>query len=265
MSHRSKTVVLCSASLAVVACVASAIFIARASSESLSPVVQNSPPPKINKGRRSLSLQPEALRVSRRLGKRFDSSSHGTSVLTGNFTIGESQRPLVVTRQQTDSGEMVELRLANSVMAWSAEEGMTTTASAVTETERLLFERLIFDSPDNFVLAQLRGASYFTVARSVRPPAVPDDYSGPLWTIVRVDERQGDKSLQPKSSWRLYYIDSNTGLIDRIVSSSGEQTIEARIVSWTEQSGEKVPAQIIWTIDSREVMSYQATSISHNK
>jgi len=265
MSHRSKTVVLCSASLAVVACVTSAILIARASSESsLSLVDQNSSPPKVNGGRRNLSLQPEALRVSRLLGKRFESSSPRTSILIGNLTIGESRLPLVISRRQTNSGEMVELRLANSIMAWSAEEGMTTTASADAETERLLFERLIFDSPDHFVLAQLRGASYFTVARSVRPPAAPDDYSGPLWTIVRVDERQGDKSLQPRSSWRLYYIDSNTGLIDRIVSSLGEQTIEARIVSWTEQSDEKVPAQITWTIDNREVMSYQATSVSHN-
>lgn len=219
MSHKSKTVVLYSASLALVSCVASAILIARASSESsLSLVVHNSSLPKVNRGRRNLSLQPEALRVSRRLGKRFDSSSLGTSVLTGNLITAESQRPMVIIRRQTDFGEQVELRLANSIMTWSAEEGVRTSASALTESDRLLLERLILDSPDNFVLAQLRGASYFTVARSVRPLDAPDGYGGPLWTIVRVDEPQAE-SLQLKSLWRLYYIDSNTGLVDRIVSS----------------------------------------------
>ena len=44
------------------------------------------------------------------------------------------------------------------------------------------------DPPDQFVLAQLRGSSYYTVARNVRPAGATDGYAGPLWNVVRIDE-----------------------------------------------------------------------------
>lgn len=264
MSPKSKKVLRWSAALALIACVTTAILITSASKESSS-ATGEIPAQSLAKNGRNLFLQPEALRVARQLGKRFGPASRSTTLLSGNFTIAGNAQPLAITRRQTETGETVELLLSNRSLTWSAEAGVKATGSAATETERLLLERLIFDSPDYFVLAQLRGASYSTVARNVRPPDAPDNYSGALWTIVRVDEPQTDEALRPKSTWRLFYINSNSGLIDRIVSRLGDQTVEAQIWSWMEASGEKVPSQITWSIDSRGVMSYQATTISHSE
>ena len=130
---------------------------------------------------------------------------------------------------------------------------------------RELIERLVFDSPDQFVLMQLRGASYYTVARSVRPADATDGYNGPLWTIVRVDDSQRDEAKTATSRWRLYYINTATGLIDRIESEVDGQRIVAEISSWTEQNGEKLPAQIVWTRDGQALMQYTLTNFSQSQ
>jgi hypothetical protein len=176
-----------------------------------------------------------------------------------------NQQVLSITRRQVGDGESVELLSAGRVLTWSASEGAKVALSAPTADERLLVERLIYDSPDYFVLAQLRGASYFRVAQNVRPPEAPDNYTGPLWTVVRVDEPQIEESVRPRSSWRLYYINSNTGLIDRIVSRLGDETVEAEIISWTEHDGEKIPSQVTWSIAGRAVMNYQVTSVNQSR
>lgn len=263
MSRMLRSLRLCSVSLVVLVGITSAFLITRASIESSTTPV--SAPAPADSGPRNIFRQPEALRMGQRLGKRLGPSSRAAAVVVGRVTTGNSDQFVTITRRQTKRGEDVELILEGRALRWNAQDGTQAVSSPATEAERVLLERLIFDSPDHFVLAQLHGASYFTVARNVRPPGVPDDYSGPLWTIVRIDEPQADGASHPTSPWRLYYINSATGLIDQIVSRLGDQTIEARISSWTEQSGEKVPAQITWSIDGRAVMSYQAISVSHNE
>jgi hypothetical protein len=79
--------------------------------------------------------------------------------------------------------------------------------------DRQLLERVVFDSADQFVLAQLRGASYYTIARNVRPDEVGESYDGPVWTVVRINDPDRDEQRKPESSWRLYYI--NTATLDR--------------------------------------------------
>jgi hypothetical protein len=243
----------------VLVCATSVVLIRRASIESQSPLTQTA---KTNTGTTNRFLQQEALRVSRRLGKRFASSGSAASLIAATITIARSEQPVTITRRQEDTGERVELGLAGRLLTWTANEGTKTASGDPTDQERLLLERLTYDSPDYFVLAQLRGASYFTVARNVRPEKAADNYDGPLWTVVRVDDPQSDETLRPRSPWRLYYINSQTGLIDRIVSQIGNETVEAEISAWREVSGEKVPSRITWSSGGRIVMSYQLSSFS---
>jgi len=266
MLRTSKSAVLGGVCLVVVICVTSAVvLITRASSSSSSQPPPNVPSPRNNKGARNLSLQPEASRVARQLGKRFGPASRSTSVLSGHLTIAETKRPLIITRRQTDVGETIELRSANNNMNWSIEDGVKATAGTLTNAERLLFERLIFDSPDNFVLAQLRGASYFTVARNVRPTDASDGYDGSLWNLVRVDEPQVDENRRALSTWRIYYINVQTGLPDRIEYQFNDKEIKVEFLHWTEQQGEKTPSHIRWSSDGQTIMEYSATSVSHNQ
>ena len=177
-----------------------------------------------------------------------------------------NQQPVVLVRRQTDSGETVEIHLGNRHLKWNEREPVSSASGEPSDAERLLAERLILDSPDQFVLAQLRGAGYFTVAHNARPTDAGDNYDGPLWNIVRVDEpQQQDESMRPLSPWRLYYINVKTGLPDRIEYQLNGLDIRTEFLDWTDQKGEKTPARITWSSGGQVIMEYTARNISHNQ
>ena len=213
---------------------------------------------------RNLMRQPEAFNLSRRLGVRFASNKREKSFLVGTLTIGSERRNAQTTRTQTDDGEELEIRIAGSsgALTWDRERGAISSSGSPAGSDRELIERLVFDSPDQFVLAQLRGASYYTIARNVRPAEAGDGYSGPTWNIVRVDHRDPQQGNQRQSSWRLYYLNTTTGLIDRIVGEVNGEQIVAEL-TWTESSGEKVPARITWKRQGHAIMEYSLTNFSH--
>jgi hypothetical protein len=206
---------------------------------------------------RNLSLQPEAFNLSRRLGKRFSHGKRTQSVLAGMLTVGAERQVARITRRQTEDSEHVEINLAGSrsPLTWEAGE--------IAGSERALIERLVLDSPDQFALAQLRGASYQTIARNVRPEEAGDNYAGPIWNVVRVNDPQRDGQNRALSPWRLYYINTRTGLIDKIISEVNSERIEAALSGWTEVNGEKVPGEIIWTRGGQTIMQFRLTNFSH--
>ena len=214
---------------------------------------------------RNLSLQPEAFNLGRRLGTRFSPGKREKSILVGTVTIGTERRIVQTIRTQRDDGEQVEIKIAGApgALTWDAGQGALSSSSRANAGDRELIERLVLDSPDQFVLAQLRGTSYYTVARNVRPVNAGDNYTGRLWDIVRVNDPEPDETKRPQSRWRLYYLNAVTGLIDRIESEVGGQRIVAEISGWTDQNGEKVPTQITWTRQGQTVMQYSLTNFSH--
>jgi hypothetical protein len=215
---------------------------------------------------RNLSLQPEASEMGRRLGKRFSPDKLERSILVGTLTIGSELKIVQTTRTQSDDGEQVEIKIAGlpGALTWDRNQGTLLSGSRATGSDRQLVERLVLDSPDQFVLAQLRGASYYTVARNVRPVDASDKYSGPLWNIIRIGDPESDEAKRPESRWRLYYVNAVTGLIDRIESEAQGQRIVAEI-SWTDLDGEKIPTQIIWTSQGQTLMQYRLTNFSHSE
>ena len=217
---------------------------------------------------RNLALQPEAFKLSRRVGQRFMSGSREVSVMNGTLLTGSERLPFQIIRRQTDRGEQVDIAIngAPPSLTWSDDEGPKASDRAANETERALIERLALDSVDQFVLAQLKGASYYTVARNVRPAEAgdSDNYNGPLWDLVRVDYHQQDTVPQPLTPSRLYYINSITGLIDKIACEIGGERIEANFSGWQEQAGETVPSRITWARDGQTLMEFQLTNFTHN-
>jgi hypothetical protein len=263
MSRREKCV-LWAVAIAVLTGVTSAILFGRGP---VKPAALSSE--ELNQSRsqqrfRNLSLQPEAAAVNRRLGKRFKSGGERT-VSAGNLIQDGAPQTIAIIRNQTDTGETVELMLPSRLITWNGTEGVKAIGSAPTEAERLLTERLVFDSADQFVLAQLRGASYQTIVRNLRPTDAGDDYAGPLWTMIRVDDPETTESASPTSRWRLYYINSKSGLIDRVECDLDGQRVAASILQWTELNGERIPAHIRWTTSGRTLMEYQLTSFSQGQ
>ena len=214
---------------------------------------------------RNLSLQPEAVAVARRLGKRFDPRKRVQSSVVGTVTIGGDKRTVRTVRTQTENGETIEINLAGKggALTWDSSRGVLSGGARAQGMERDLVERLVFDSPDQFVLAQLRGASYFTVARNVRPTDAGENYRGALWNIVRVSDPEVDESKAAQSRWRLYYIDTATGLIHRIESELNGRRIIAELSEWREQDGQQIATKIVWQQDGQTVMEYHMTSFAH--
>lgn len=265
MSRRRNRLFLGGA-IVLIACATSVILISRASTKTPQRPSETSAQPGRASRNRNLSLRPEALAVSRQLGNRFKAASRSVSVIAGSLNAGGNQHPLVLIRRQTDTGETVEVKMGNRGLKWSEREPLSEASGQPTDAERLLAERLILDSPDQFVLAQLRGASYFTVARNVRPADAADDYNGPLWNVVRVDEpQQQDENVRPLSTWRIYYINVLTGLPDRIDYQLNGQDIRTDFVEWSEQNGEKTPARVTWSSGGQVIMEYTARNVSHNQ
>jgi hypothetical protein len=222
-------------------------------------------PATVGKRARNLSLQPEAFNMSRRLGQRFSPDKKEKSVLIGTLTIGSEQRIVQTIRAQTDTGEQVEVKIAGAAgsLTWDNLQGPLSSGSRAAGSDRELVERLVLDSPDQFVLAQLRGASYYTVARDVRPAEADDKYAGPLWDIVRVDDPNHDAEKGPQSPWRLYYVSKRTGLVDKIICQFQGETIVAELSDWTDQAGELIPSQITWNRNGQKLMQYRLTNFSH--
>ena len=190
---------------------------------------------------RTLSLQPEALKLSRRLGRRFSDPQRRISISSAILTFGITSQVVQIVRSQTERGETTRLAIGTgpASLTWNESDGSKSAGRGPSDNERRLIERLTFDSPDQLVLAQLRGAGYHTVARNVRPALADENYRGALWDIVRVDDPDNDEQRRPQSRWRLYYINSQTGLVDRVVSQIHGETFAAVFSDWRTRAGEK--------------------------
>ena len=264
MSRKWKTLILTGASVIVATCTTAAILTAGASPESPIKTNQIQTQARTERTPRNLSLQPEAWKLSRRLGARFSAKGRGTTIVTGTLIVADNrQQQVTVTRRQNDGGESVDVALGDRTLTWTNGDGVRGVVSSPTTSERTSVEQLILDSPDQFILAQLRGAAYYTVARNVRADVGgSDNYNGPLWDLIRVEEPGTDERARPLSSSRLYYINVRTGLIDKIVSEFEGSKIETNLLEWVDQAGEKVPSRIIWKRDEATVQEFRLTNVA---
>jgi hypothetical protein len=215
---------------------------------------------------KNLARQPEALKVSTVIGgKRFKSRTPSTLIVQGVLKTNSDTQPVTITRQQAEDGERVEVAFGGrrASLAWARDTGpLSLGGAALSQDERILLERLTCDSADYFVLAQLYGASYSLVIRNLRPDDAGDEYTGPIWDVVRVDDVEPDEQKRPLSSWRLYYINRNTGLIDKVVSEVLGERVEAQLADWTERNDEKFPSSITWSRGGQTLMTFNFTNVS---
>lgn len=221
-------------------------------------------PPAPEAGSRNLALQPAALGLGRRLGQRFLKSGREVSVLEGTLTEGSESRRVVVRRVQDGRGERVEVTVAGrgAPVTWDAANGAFQGGRPGGAEASALAARLALDAPDQFVLAQLRGASYTVVARNVRADeGGAGGYSGPLHDVVRVGEPAREEGAPPV--WRLYYVNSETGLLDKVVSEEGGERVEAALSGWREHAGEWQPSRVTWSRGGQTFMDLALTNAAH--
>jgi hypothetical protein len=231
------------------------------------PRVAQDNPQQRGKSYSRLSHQPEAESLRRALGLRFLGPGREKTTLTGTLTIGTDQSPVRIVRTQTDDGEQVEIAIGagGSSLTWNSIEGPRVDASRALGNIRAIIERLALDSPDQFLLAQLRGASYYTVARNVMPKSAAgsEDYAGPTWNVVRVGEPDAAGPDATLSKARSFHINTTTGLIDRCFSQEGGDTIVAEMSGWTDRLGEKAPTHITWNKNGQVVIELSLNGVGY--
>jgi len=118
-----------------------------------------------------LARQPEADRHRGRLGKRFLAPGREVTTLTGALTIGAQQYTARITRSQTEDGESLTVGLNGGPpsLTWDGKNGAKAGSDPATGETLAPLERIALDSPDQFIMAQLRGASYYVVSHNARP------------------------------------------------------------------------------------------------
>lgn len=214
----------------------------------------------------NISVRPEVFSFSHRVGRRFGAPGREVSMLSGTLVVGSERQRVRVIRLQQEGGERVEIALGGGPpsLTWSAGQGALSAGGAANDDERAIMERLIYDSADQFVLAQLRGASYYVVARDARPPGDDgaESYAGPLYTVVRVGEPEtGGQGAQGRT--RLYYVNAQTGLIDKILSTEHGEQVVAELSGWTNQQGELLPTRTTWRRQGQVLMELSIDGASH--
>jgi hypothetical protein len=254
----------------LLACGAAAIFAARAyNSPAPAPVASAT----MQGGGRSrsrlhsrLAFQPEVDRLRRRLGQRFVSSGREVSSMIGSVTINGQGFPVTIIRRQDDDDEQISISIAGRPqLNWNGRDGARAAGGAATGDNRKLVERIALDSLDQFILAQLRLATYRTIGHNVVPAGAGDeeDYSGPSWDVVQVGEPPTSDTAKPLSQFRYYYINTSTGLIDRVISYEDETATFAEFSDWVDQAGEKLPSRITWKRNGAVVMELVLSGASH--
>lgn len=216
---------------------------------------------------RNLALQPAAQNFARRVGRRFVEAGRELSVIAGTLSAGGEQKRVSIRRLQGDGGESFEVTVDGgpASLSWDAGRGALASGVEADATQRALLERLVMDSPDQFALAQLRGASYYTVARNVRAAddGGADGYTGPLHDVVRVGEPARDDGKGWSSTWRLYYVNTATGLIEKIISEEGGAGVEAVLSEWGSHAGEKLPGRVTWSRGGQVFMELTLQNVTH--
>ena len=99
MSARAKTL-LCALVIGLVACGTTALLVTATGLNSKELSAQSSPQSRTTSRKRNLSLQPEALKLARNLGKRFLTDETQTSVVSGTLTIGSEERTMQIIRSR---------------------------------------------------------------------------------------------------------------------------------------------------------------------
>jgi len=235
-------------------------------SHAAGPRLQGQPTAKPAAWQAQLGLQPEADRFRRRVGQRFLKPGREVATLIGTLKLGAQQYTARITRSQEDDGESLTIGLNGgpASLTWNSKDGSKSSGSPAIGDQRSLIERLVLDSPDQFVLAQLRGATYYTVAKNARPAEAKgnDKYAGPIWDIVRLGEPSNFTTNKPQSSWRQYLLNSSTGLIEKVLSQEDGQTVTAEFSGWVTLGGETTPTHITWKQNDKVVMELTLSNLA---
>jgi hypothetical protein len=169
--------------------------------------------------------------------------------MTATFTRSKGQprtAQLTIIRELPDKLRIEETSLTSQrTIGNDGSRPWSRTGSPSTEDLRLI-ETIVRDSVEHFIAGQVRGDATFHLGDMFRADdGSNQNYDGPFHDILRVDDAF-ETPEGTKTRPTLFYLNSRTGLLEKIVYEREEGKIEVEFGEWITIASQKTPGRIIW-------------------
>ena len=186
-------------------------------------------------------LDRHVIRALDALGNRFESPAQGRSMVTATLTRSKGEpRQFTIIRELPD-----KLRIEETVLTTQRTIGHDgnrpwARAGSLSAEDLLLIETIVRDSVEHFIAGQARGDATFHLGDMFRADdGSNQNYDGPFHDILRVDDAF-ETPEGTKTRPTLFYLNSRTGLLEKIVYEREEGRIEVECFRSTK------PDQVGW-------------------
>lgn len=201
------------------------------------------PPFAVDRGR----LDRHVIRALDALGNRFESPAQGRSVMTATFTRSKGEprtAQLTIIRELPDKLR-IEETASQRTIGHDGSRPWSRAGSPSAEDLRLI-ETIVRDSVEHFIAGQARGDATFHLGDMFRADdGSNQNYEGPFHDILRVDDAF-ETPEGTKTRPTLFYLNSRTGLLEKIVYDREEEKIEVEFGAWLTIASQKTPGRIVW-------------------
>ena len=192
-------------------------------------------------------LDRHVIRALDALGNRFESPAQGRSIMTATFMRSKGEpRQFTIIRELPD-----KLRIEETVLTTQRTIGHDgnrpwARTGSLSEEDLRLIETLVRDSVEHFIAGQARGDATFHLGDMFRADdGSNQNYEGPFHDILRVDD--AFETLEgTKTRPTLFYLNSRTGLLEKIAYEREEGKIEVEFREWITIANQKTPGRITW-------------------
>ncbi len=125
-----------------------------------------------------------------------------------------------------------------------------------------LLETLVFDAPEHFLDGQARGLAARLIGTRLRDGEGEPEGAGAFHDIYQVADTVG-LGRAPRRRSKLYLVNSNTQLLDRVRYEGGSEAEQVRVeiaFEWQQVEGQRVPRRVTRMEDGRTVMTLDVSS-----
>lgn len=198
-------------------------------------------------------LSHHVVRALDALGDRFESPGRARCILAGTLTrrTGATRvsTPVVVVREFPDKLRFEEQTLSG-IRVLGHDGTRSWGSRGLSEEDAILVEELARDSLERFITSQAMGEATLHLGDMFRmDDGTEATYAGPFYDILRVDDNFAESASRPT----LYYLNSRTGLPERIVyqrNAGGTAVkVEVEFSEWITVTGQKLPRSTVWKED----------------
>jgi len=192
-------------------------------------------------------LDRHVVRALDALGDRFEIEAKARVLITASLTRnGGSPTQLTIVREPGDKLR-VEEQAATRLRILGHDGSRSWGQGGPPNVDEIEFlDSLVRDSIEHFITGQAAGNATLQLGDMFRLDNGEDPgYVGPFYDILRVEDAYTTAGVRD-SRPTLHYLNSQTGLPERIVYERGSKRVLVEFGNWAVFGGQKVPGRVVW-------------------